>query len=485
MESFYVTTPIFYINDVPSVGHVYPLTICDGLARLNRLRGKKTFFLTGLDENSVKTIAAAKKAGVESVQEYADEMAEKWVSTWRKLEYSNDDFIRTTQERHKSVVRDFFDKVYKKGDIYKGVYEGLYCEGCEAFVRESDLEDGNCALHLKPPKALKEQNYFFKLSKYQEQILEHIEKNPLFIQPASRRREIINFIKEGLDDTSISRPANGWGIPLPIDEKQVIWVWFDALINYLQPKEFWPADAHVVGKDIARFHCITWIGMLLSAAIELPKSILAHGFFTVNGQKMSKSLGNAIDPNYLAGKYGVDAIKYFVFREIPFGEDGDFSEKELKNRLNTELVANWSNLFYRSTSFGQKLFGKLPGPKAEGGEEKKLVAKIALTKAQVDELVDKNEFHHALEKIMELSSEGNKFFQDKKPWELRENAEDAVFYAVNVAANVSLLMAPFTPSASKTALDSLGVVNPPWGLAGTLFVKPGTPLAPVMLFKKI
>ncbi len=402
MESFYVTTPIFYINDVPSVGHVYPLTICDGLARLNRLRGKKTFFLTGLDENSVKTIAAAKKAGVESVQAYADDMAEKWVSTWKKLEYSNDDFIRTTQERHKSVVRDFFDKVYKKGDVYKGVYEGLYCEGCEAFVRESDLVGGNCALHLKPPKALKEQNYFFKLSKYQDLILEHIEKNPSFIQPQSRRHEIINFIKEGLEDTSISRPSNGWGIPLPIDEKQVLWVWFDALINYLQPKEFWPANAHVVGKDIARFHCITWIGMLLSAGIELPKSILAHGFFTVNGQKMSKSLGNAIDPNYLAGKYGVDAIKYFVFREIPFGEDGDFSEKELKNRLNTELVSNWSNLFYRCTSFGLKLFGKLPGPKTEGEVEKQLIAKVARTKAQVDELVDKNEFHHALEKIMEL-----------------------------------------------------------------------------------
>ena len=306
-KKFYITTPIYYINDKPSVGTAYTTVTADIIARWHRLKDEDVFYLTGLDENAQKTVQASIKLGFKDVKKFTDFMSEEYLKTWKVLNISNDDFIRTTEERHHKLVTEFIEKVKKKGDIYKGTYSGLYCEGCEAFKTEEDLVNGLCPDHIKEPKYIEEQNYFFKLSKYRDEILKHIKENPDFIQPTSRKNEIVNFLKMGLKDLSITRQSMNWGIPFPGDEKTRLYVWFDALINYLHPKEYWPANIHLMGKDIIRFHAITWIGMLLSAGYKLPKKVFAHGFFTVNGQKMSKSLGNVIDPIYLANKYGVDA----------------------------------------------------------------------------------------------------------------------------------------------------------------------------------
>lgn len=483
-KSFYVTTPIFYINDKPSVGSAFPAIIADILARWHRLKGEDVFFLTGLDENSSKTVQAARDKG-RDIKSYADEMAKSWVSAWPRLGVSNDDFIRTTEERHRKNVEKFFKTVNKKGDIYKGKYSGLYCEGCETFLAEGDLVDGRCQFHNKEPKHIEEENYFFKLSKYQKQILKHIEKNPDFIQPESRRNEVISFIRDGLKDISISRPYNGWGIKLPIDDTQVIWVWFDALINYLLPEKYWPADVHIVGKDIIRFHCIIWPGMLLSAGYELPKRIFAHGFFTVNGQKMSKSLGNVIDPLPLVEKYSADALRYYLTREIPYGGDGDFSENSLVTRINEELVSNYSNLFYRATYFIEKYFsGKLPA----GKEDKQLKAKADKTLKEVEHYINELRLGDALKAIFALSSEVNKYFQEKKPWEViikdKKSAGNTLFVAVNLLRTISTLLYPFMPASSEKALSALGA-KPDYKGITDYNIRAGQKIKAEVLFRKI
>ena len=476
-DKFYITTPIFYINDKPSVGSAFPAIIADTLARWHRLKGDDTFFLTGLDENSEKTVQAASG----DIKTYADKMAKIWINAWKALGISNDDFIRTTEARHKKNVDSFFAKVNEKGDIYKGKYSGLYCEGCEAFLTQSDLVDGKCPLHEKEPKHIEEENYFFKLSKYQKKILEHIEKHSDFIQPETRRNEVISFLKEGLKDISISRPYNGWGIKLPIDEKQVIWVWFDALINYLLPEKYWPASIHIVGKDIIRFHCVIWPGMLLSAGYKLPKKIFAHGFFTVNGQKMSKSLGNVIDPLDIAKNYSADALRYYLIREIPYGEDGDFSESSLVTRINEELVSNYSNLFYRTTYFIEKYFdGKVP----KGKEDKELQKKAEQAIKQTDKYMDELKLGEALKSILSLSSVANKYFQDNKPWETKNDkkAGNTLYNTVNLLRVISTLLYPFIPESSEKALKALGV-KPEFDAKSR--IKPDQKIKSQVLFKKI
>ncbi|MBI4019893.1 MAG: methionine--tRNA ligase, partial [Candidatus Aenigmarchaeota archaeon] len=338
---FFVTTPIYYINDVPHIGHAYTTIAADILARWERLKGSDVFFLTGTDENSVKTVQAARKAGEKDIGKYTDRMAARWQETWRKLGISNDDFIRTTEERHKKFVAEFFNKINKSGDLYKGKYEGLYCEGCEAFYTEKDLVKGRCPVHKTEPKKLIEENYFFRLSKYQEKLIEHIEKNPGFVQPESRRNEVLSFVKEGLRDVSVSRPGQEWGIEFPLDKSHRFWVWAEALLNYISadPKR-WAADMLLIGKDIIRFHCMVFPALLWSAGYPLPKSIFVHGYFTVDGEKMSKSLGNVVDPVKISEKYSRDALRYYLMREIPFGEDGDFSEKILIERINGERVSD-------------------------------------------------------------------------------------------------------------------------------------------------
>ena len=488
MSKFYVTTPIYYINDVPHLGSAYATTIADILAIWHRMRGEDTFFLTGLDENSIKTSQAAEAAGEKDISKYSDNMATKWKQVWKGLGITNDDFIRTTEERHKKNVLSFFDKVNKKGDIFKGSYEGLYCDACEEFKLERDVIDGKCPIHQKPLQKLKEDNYFFKLSKYQDQILKHIEENKDFIRPESKKHEIINFIKEGLRDTSISRPNLKWGIDFPLDNKHKFWVWFDALINYLSPEKYWPADLHIVGKDIARFHCITWIGMLMSAGYPLPKSIFFHGFFTINGQKISKSLGNAIDPVQLSSKYGIDAIRYYMFREISLGSDGDFSEKSLKDRINNEIVANYSNLFYRVTSFLDKNFDSKV-PQAMITEKDTAILSLAdLAVNNYENDMQNFELTSALNRVVDLTSEVNRYFQSEEPWktikEDKQKAATTLNVSVNLLRTLSLLYYPFMPNRVGAALANLGI-NSEWKEVAKPILSAGQNIKAEMLFKKI
>ena len=476
-KTFFVTTPIYYVNDVPSIGHAYTTFAADALARFHRLNEENVFFLTGLDENSTKTVQAAKAKGLEGreqIQRYADEMAVTWKNAWASLGVTNDGFIRTTAPEHAAVVNDFYAKVKSKGDVYKGVYEGLYCEGCEAFVSENDLVDGKCPLHNKHPKVLKEDNYFFKLTRYADAVLTHIQANPDFIKPETRRNEVVSFIKAGLKDVSVSRPNQGWGIPLPDDETQCFWVWFDALLNYFSgaPGK-WPADVQLMAKDIIKFHCVIWPAMLISAGAPLPRTIVAHGFLTVNGQKMSKSLGNAIDPIALSKKYSTDALRYFLFREISFGSDGDFSEKGLVERHDSELANAFGNFAYRSLSFiNAKTDSMIPeiasASLTPADEEfKKKTDALAETVAKEFEAC---ELKNAVDASMRFADECNRYFNAREPWTLFKGSGTAPVEARNVLAlsgraayALALALAPITPNASKKVFDCFGSAKPVWG----------------------
>jgi len=456
-KEFFITTPIYYVNDIPHIGHAYTTIAADILARWNRVLGNNTFFLTGLDENSAKTVNAAKENGIENIQEYADSMAKIWKKVWSLLKISNDDFIRTTEERHKKLVLEFFNKVFDRGDIYKGKYEGLYCEGCEQFYTEKDLENGLCPFHKKPPKKIVEENYFFKLTKYQKILIEYIEKNPDFIKPESRRNEVLSFIKEGLIDVSISRPNMEWGISLPIDKDHKFWVWFDALINYISadPSK-WPATVQLMAKDILRFHCVIWPAMLISTGYELPKTIFVHGFFTVEGQKMSKSLGNVVDPVELSKKYGLDAFRYYLFREVPFGDDGDFSEKTLIDRVNADLADSLGNLVNRVLVLVEKNFdGSVP----------KFIEKddLARTASELPEKVKKFmedlQFHNALNEIWRVIAEANRHINETKPWEIKDKEKlgNLLYNLLETLRFVSILVYPFIPETAEKIADQLGL----------------------------
>lgn len=451
MNRFYITTPIYYINWTPTVGSAYTTIAADILARWSRLKQIDTFFLTGLDENSLKTVKAAKEKGYKNIQKYADDMAEEWKKVWKKLNISYDGFIRTTSEKHKKLVQKFFLNAYKKGDIYLGDYEGLYCEGCEEFKREIDLENGLCPYHKTKPTWIKEKNYFFKLSKYEKKVLELVEGSKEFVLPSSRKQEIINLIKSGLKDISVSRQNLEWGIDVPFDRTQKIWVWFDALYNYKSgtTKKYWKGKVvHLVAKDIQKFHCIIWPAMLLSAEETLPTTIFSHGFLTINGQKISKSLGNAIDPVLIAEKYGVDALRYFLMREIPFGQDGDFSEKSLKLRLNNELANELGNLVSRTLSLAEKNFRIINKQKTE----------LKFDIKQINELMEKFELHNALNEIWKFVQDCNKYVNDKKAWELEKKELEIVLYNLSEAIRIiSILISSFMPETSKKINDQLNI----------------------------
>jgi len=483
MTKFYVTTPIYYINSTPSVGSAYTTIAADVLARWHRLRGDKVFFLTGLDENSTKTVQAARKAGYTDIKKYSDDMALKWIAVWKKLNISNDDFIRTTELRHKKTVQEMFMKIYKKGDIFKGNYEGLYCDGCETFYKEKDLDDGKCPFHKTKPKRISEENYFFKLSNYQKKLLVHLEKNPDFIQPKSRRAEVVSFVKQGLEDISISRPNLEWGIELPIDKKHRFWVWLDALANYISASNGnWPASLHLIGKDILRFHCILWPAFLMSAGYKLPKTIFPHGFFTVNGQKMSKSLGNIIDPLFLVKNFGVDSLRYYLMREIPFGGDGDFSEKGLITRHNNELANELGNLLNRVLALIEKnCNGKIPSATTDEHLAKKLNLGI------IDSNMKKFQLHIALAEIMAFVKECNRFANDKAPWKLAGKQQQKVLYSLADSLRViGILLEPFLPSTSKKILNSFNVKKVSMKECKFNQLSPGTQIVKnEVLFKKL
>ncbi len=454
-KTFYVTTPIYYINSRPTIGSAYTTIAADIIARWNRLSLTDTFFLTGLDENSSKTVKAAKEKGYQDIQKYADDMAKEWIDVWKKLNIDYDGFIRTTSQKHKKIAQDFFTKSYKKGDIYFGDYEGLYCYGCEEFKRETDLVKGLCPYHQTEPSKVKEKNYFFKLSKYTKKLLSLVNKRD-FIMPKNRRNEIITFVKSGLNDISISRPNNGWGIEVPFDKSQNLWVWFDALYNYKSgvDKKYWKGTViHLVGKDIQKFHAVTWPAMLLSTGESLPTTIFSHGFFTVNGQKISKSLGNAIDPTYFANKYGVDTLRFYLIREIPFGQDGDFSEESLKARHNNELANDLGNLVSRVLTLVDNNFknGLKKSPL-----DKKLISKLNIK--NIDSHMQKLELQQALNETWKFINECNKHINDEKPWELKGKELEKHLYTLTESVRViAILVSPFMPEASEKINKQLNV----------------------------
>lgn len=463
MKTFYVSTPIYYVNDKPHIGHAYSTIAADILARYHRLLGEEVFFLTGTDENSQKNIDAAKKAGEEDIQAYLDRMSGVWQSTWKTLGLTNDDFIRTTQERNKMGVEKFWQAAAARGDIYEGRYEGLYCVGCEEYKKEDDLVDGLCPMHKKAPEKLSEKNYFFKLTNYREALLKHIDDHPDFIQPMSRRNEVRSYVDKFMTDTSISRETVKWGISVPNDESQRIYVWFDALINYLTGvgygtdegmfQKFWPANLHIVGKDIIKFHCALWPAMLMSAGLPLPERVFAHGFFTIDGEKISKSLGNAIDPVELAQDFGVDAVRYFLMREISFGEDGDFSRSRLEQRYDGELASELGNLVNRVLVMANKYgVGAIA--------EKAPVLPSEYHQAMID-----IRLHDALQEVFRVVREANQYIDQQAPWKLaKEGKQDEVVAVLTtlltMIAQIAGMLTPFMPTTAETITAQLSSMTP-------------------------
>ena len=480
-KKFYIATPIYYINDRCHIGHAYTTVMADIIARWHRLKGEDVFFLTGTDENSQKTVQAAKKLAFSSTEKFADYMAEEWKKAWNVLNISNTDFIRTTEERHKNLVVEFIKKVWKNKDIYKGMYKGLYCDDCEAFLNQNELINGLCQYHKKPPKEIEEENYFFKLSKYQDKILKLLIENKEFVQPESRRNEMINFAKE-LKDISITRENAAWGIDFPIDQKHKLYVWSEALLNYLQPKEYWPSDIQLMAKDIVKFHAIIFSALLMSAGYKLPKKIFAHGFFTVNGEKMSKTLGNVIDPIFIANKYGVDALRYFYAREIPFGQDGDFSEVSLKTRLNNELANELGNLLSRTLTLIEK---NLNSEIKKDKTDKKLFKILDIKR--LDDFMENLEPHNAIAGIFGFVHECNAYINQKEPWKINNKKElNYILYNLADALRIiAILIFPFMPLSSEKInlqlnikLGNLKDCKP--GLLKEIKIKKGE-----ILFKKI
>jgi len=452
------------VNDVPHIGHAYTTIAADIAARWHRLKGDKVFFLTGLDEHGQKIQEAALKMGL-TPQELVDSLAPKFKETWRNLNISNDDFIRTTEERHAKVVAEIIKRIYDNGDIYKGEYEGWYCVPCESFWTELQLVNGKCPDCGREVKKIKEETYFFKLSKYQQKLLDLYNKNPDFISPETRKNEMINRVKEGLKDLSITRTTVRWAIPFPLEENHYLYVWVEALINYISAldfpngekfKTFWPADVEIMGKEINWFHSVIWPAMLFSAGIEPPKKNFVHGWWTVEGKRMAKSVGNVVDPNKMVEKYGADAFRYFLFREIPFGQDGDFSEEALKNRYNSELADALGNLVNRVLVLVEKNFEGYVPEHLGGQNVEKLASNIVKA---VDESMEELRFHSALNDIFFLVNESNKYINDNKPWEIEDKKllGGILYNLLESLRFISILIYPFMPETALKIREQLGL----------------------------
>lgn len=450
-KTFYITTPIYYPNDVPHLGHAYTTIAGDILSRWHKLFGEEVFFLTGTDEHGKKIANVAAKAHL-SPKEFIDRLIPEFKKAWKELNVEYDRFIRTTDKDHEKIVQDILQKVYDNGDIYLGEYEGLYCTSCEAYYTEKDAPGLKCPIHEKPLENLKEETYFFKLSKYQKFLLDLYKKNPDFILPKKRASEIINRVKEGLKDFSVSRTSFDWGVQLPFDKKHFAYVWFDALINYYSAtqspaklKKFWPADLHIVGKDIIWFHTVYWPAMLKSAGIELPKTVFAHGWWTINSKKMGKSAGNAIKVDELIGIAGVDSARYFLMRETPFGDDGDFSPEMLAERHNNELANKLGNLVLRVSTLAEKYgIEKSSGKKLDSG---KLLKNVGTH-------FENFELDRALNEIFAFVDLCNEYVQEKKPWETHD--EKVLYELSNAIKDIAILLSPFMPSTCEKIASTFG-----------------------------
>ncbi len=499
-NTFYITTPIYYVNDVPHIGHAYTTVAADVLARYWRLRGREVFFLTGLDEHGQKVQQAAAKAGIDP-QAHCDNLAPQFEGLWKKLNISNNAFIRTTDSQHKSLVQRYLQQLYDNKLIYKDSYTGWYCTFDERFWTEKDVENGLCPDCKRPVEQLSEHNYFFKMGHYQDRLIEYIKTQPDFIRPESRRNEVLGFLQtQKLGDLSISRPTSrlSWGIDLPFDKNYVTYVWFDALVNYVSaleylPREkpvgrrFWPASVHLVGKDILTTHAVYWSAMLMALNLPLPETIFAHGWWTVDGEKMSKSRGNVVDPNKMVDQFGVDAFRYFLLREVPFGQDGDFSQAAMIARVNSDLANGLGNLLSRTLTLIERTQGgRIPAPEGMGPLEQELQGVVvSLLNETLPHHFERLEFNRALESIWQVVQLANQYVDKTAPWTLAKTDRDAaqlrtVLYTMAETLRcLSLATYPVIPKSAQSLSSQLGLsadfANPllkdkvEWGS-----LKPGT-----------
>jgi len=446
-KTFYVTTPIYYPTAKPHLGTSYTTIAADVLARWNKLQGKDVFFLTGTDEHGQKLDEAAKEKGVKP-KEYADELVKDFKKAWKELNINFDEFIRTTDKKHEEAVKKIIQKIYENGDLYEGNYEGLYCIPCESYYTEKDLVDEKCPTCGREVQPFKEKAYFFKLSRYQKGLLDLYKENPEFILPESKRNEIMNRVKEGLKDVNFTRSKFSWGVEFPMDKKYVLWVWADALTNYISAldwpsgknfEKFWPANVHLIGKDILWFHAVIWPAMLMSAKIKTPDTIFAHGWWTVNGQKISKSKGNVIDPLEISNKYGTDSFRYFLLRAVPFGEDGDFDERALAARHNNELADKLGNLVSRVSTLAEK-YGIEKAEQAKELDSKETTNKVS-------EHLESFQFDKALNEIFSFIDKCNTYVQETSPWITKD--KKVLYRLANAIKDASILLSPFMPETCK------------------------------------
>jgi len=501
-DVFYITTPIYYPNDVPHIGHAYTSVAVDFIARYHRLRGEQVFHLTGVDEHGLKLQRAAEAAGM-APQEWVDSIDPKWREVWARLDIAYDDYIRTTEPRHHAAVSKLLEAVRANGrdDIYRGTYEGLYCVSCEAYYVEDDLVAGNCPIHDRPVELMREENYFFRLSAYVDRLLEHYEANPLAVQPETRRNEVLSLIRGGLQDFSISRTSFDWGIPLPWDPAHVCYVWFDALTNYItaagyadDPERFgrvWPANVHLMAKEIVRFHAVYWPAMLMAAGVEPPNQVWVHGYLLVGGEKMSKTKLTGIHPFQVVDHFGTDSYRYYFMRDIRFGEDGSFSWEAMIDRHNADLANGLGNLASRVLAMlGSYFEGRVPSPAVEGAEAD-LPSVVTDAARRYDELMLQIQPHRALAALWDIVTRANRYLVEKEPWKVakdegRREELGAILYAATETLRIlAILIQPIMPGAAERLWEQLGVGEPlghqhvpeavAWGLLepGTVTTKGG------------
>lgn len=504
MSTFYITTPIYYVNGEPHAGHAYTTIVSDVLARYHRIKGDKVFFLTGVDEHGANVHKAAENAGL-APQAYCDKMEPIFTGLWERLNISHDIFLRTTSDMHKRGAKKFLTALYDSGDVYKGPYEGYYCRPCERFVPEKELTDEKiCPIHKLPLEWIEEENYFFRLSKYQDRLLAHIHENPLFIYPESRRNELLSVLDSGLEDISISRSSVSWGISLPFDPEHIVYVWIEALMNYMTAlgyetdderyRTFWPANVHMMAKDITRFHALIWPAMLMAVDLPLPKQVVAHGWLTKDGEALSKTRGIVIDMDTDIKTYGLDAFRYYLLREFSFGNDGDYRPARLHERYNADLANDLGNLLNRVLGLLNKNFESIPAPTTPGEFDDEVKEMAQTTVDKLDEHINAFAFDSALETIWEFVRRVNRYVQQTQVWtlakpETKPRMGTILYNSLEALRFVSVLISPFIPDTAAKIQKQIGLAEfdnvADWGrLPIDLKVSKGEPIFPRIDQKK-